>query len=163
MHILQILNPTNTQINDKNPKEQDSQLLAKLGGVLRGAKGVDEPLERGNGGVDLENAGGHGLGRVLLAIDEVSPRGTIGPPTFQILKAHIGSLSLKKPNFFPEKIRTGNSRKFSLKKKQKLVFGYRDPEDPAGDGELGLKTGAKTEATIEERERVLNCREREGV
>lgn len=43
------------------------------------------------------------------------------------------------------------------------MFGYRDLENPAEDGELGLESGAKNEAMIEQRKRIIyfNGRERE--
>lgn len=91
----------------------NSQLFTELGRVFGGPDGVDEPLECGHGGVDLENARGHSLSRVLLAIDEVPPRLTRpAPPTFEILKAHLGSLPNPNTNTsFPRKIPTRISRK----------------------------------------------------
>ena len=46
-----------------------SQLIAEFGGVLGGSEGVDESLERGDGGVDLKDAGSHRLRGVLFAVD----------------------------------------------------------------------------------------------
>lgn len=60
-----------------------------LRGIFGGSEGVDEPVEGADGSVDLENPGRHGLRCVLLAVDEVSPRGNKAPTGFQILKAHF--------------------------------------------------------------------------
>ena len=88
----------------------NSQLFTELWRVFGGPDGVDEPLKCGHGGVDLENARGHGLSRVLLAIDEVPSRLTRPAPTFEILKAHLGYLP--NPNtLFPEENSDDNFEK----------------------------------------------------
>lgn len=65
-----------------------SQLITELGGVLGGSQGVDESLERGDGGVDLKDAGSHRLRGVLFAVDEVAS-GSEGPAGLDVLKAHF--------------------------------------------------------------------------
>ena len=40
--------------------------MAEFDSVLGGSEGIDEALERGDGGVDLEDAGGDGLRSVTL-------------------------------------------------------------------------------------------------
>ena len=63
------------------------QPLAELRCVFGGSEGVDEPLEGGDGGVDLEYSGGHRLRGILLAV-EVAPPGTERPASLDVLKAH---------------------------------------------------------------------------
>lgn len=64
------------------------QLLAEFGRVLGGSEGVDETLERGDGGVDLKYAGSHRLRRVLFAVNQVAP-GSERPSSLDVLKAHF--------------------------------------------------------------------------
>ena len=42
--------------------------MAEFEGVLGGSEGIDEALERGYGGVDLEDAGRDGLRRFILPL-----------------------------------------------------------------------------------------------
>lgn len=63
------------------------QLFPQLGGILWRSEGIDEALEGGDGGVDLENAGGDCLSRVFLSVGEISPQGQLASG-FKVLEAH---------------------------------------------------------------------------
>lgn len=106
------------------------QLFPELRRVFRGSEGVNEPLKRGDGGVDLKYAGSNGLRRVLFAVDEVAP-GSERPAGLDILKAH--SIA-RNPNFL-EKIR---------RKKRSVgvwVVGSGEWEGHSEFGELERATG----------------------
>lgn len=75
------------KIQTRKQRKWNSQLLAELRRVLWSAKRVDEPLKGGHGGVDLEDPGGDGLSRVLLAIDAISPQRR-GAARLEIPEAH---------------------------------------------------------------------------
>lgn len=64
-----------------------SQLLAELRGVLGSADRVHEALEVADGGSDLEQPGHDGLCRILPPVRRIPPCGE-RPPRLQILEAH---------------------------------------------------------------------------
>lgn len=80
-------------IHYKSRGQSKLQFFSELRGVLGSAKGIDESLECGDGGVDLENARSHSLRSVLLSVDHVLPRRK-WPSSLQILKAHDCSFSI---------------------------------------------------------------------